>query len=135
MAGSRIPRHDLLTRAARRLTAAALALLFVAMASACGSGDDPGAQQWLHGTWELTFNPDRDDEDNLVFDEDGVVRILTADNRVLDGRYQVSGNDLLLVLVVNDKPVDVRFEISPDRSRLTYRNGAYYMKKGSASPH
>ncbi len=123
-----------MTCAARRLAVAALALLFVVMASACGSGGDPGAQQWLHGTWELTFNPDRDDEDNLVFDEDGVVRILTADNRVLNGRYQVSDNDLLLVLVVNDKPVDVSFEISPDKTRLVYRNGAYYTKKGSVSP-
>jgi hypothetical protein len=127
------PGHTV-TRAVVRLAATALVVLGAAMTAACDSGADPAAQQWLHGTWELTFNPDRDSEDDLVFDKDGSVQIHTANKRIIDGRYMVSDNELLMALIVNDKPVEVRFEISPDKSRLVYRNGAYYMKKGAATP-
>lgn len=119
---------------AGRLLSGVLALLLSTMLAACDSSEDPGAQQWLHGTWELNFNPDRDDQDDLTFREDGTVRIDTANERIVNGKYQVSGNDLLLVLVVNDKPVEVHFEVSQDKSRLVYGNGAYYVKK-SAPPH
>lgn len=107
-------------------------LLCVALiVTACNSGGDPAAQQWLHGAWELTFNPDRDSKDDLIFASDGSMKIHTENKQVIDGKYRVEGDELAMVVIVNDKPVDVRFDISPDKSRLTYSNGAYYMKKAS----
>ncbi len=111
--------------------ALAIALALVMLAAACDRAGDPGAQQWLHGVWELTFNPARDSEDDLVFTGDGSVQVHTEDNRVINGQYRVNGDDLMLVLLVNDKPVEVHFEIAPDHSRLTYGNGAYYTRRAS----
>lgn len=104
-------------------------LLLAVLAAACGNGGGDTAHAWLHGTWELTFNPEHDSEDDLEFRRDGSVRVHTENKHIIDGMYQVSNDELLMVLVVNDKPVDVRFEISPDRTRLTYKNGAWYTKK------
>jgi hypothetical protein len=116
-------------RPAWRVLAPVAALLLVALTTACSDGSGAAAQQWLHGAWELTFNPDQDSEDDLVFAKDGSMRVHAANARVIDGKYLVSGNELLMLLVVNGKPVEVRFEISPDKSRLIYKNGAYYTKK------
>ncbi len=128
--GSQLP----VSRIASVFPAVAFILLLTAMTTACDSGSDPAAEEWLHGTWELTFNPERDSEDALVFNRNGFVQVHTANKRVIDGSYQMSSNTLLIVLVVNDQPVDVRFEISPDKSRLVYENGAYYTKKGASAP-
>ncbi len=127
----RLPRPAMMSRQALRLRAIFAALLLAALAAACDSAGDPAAQQWLHGAWELTFNPERDSRDDLVFSRDGSVQIHTENKQVIPGKYRVVGDELQMVLVVNDKPVEVEFGISPDKSRLTYSNGAYYMKKSS----
>lgn len=127
----RLTRPVIMPRLAPCLRAMFAVLLLGALVSACDSAGDPAAQQWLHGTWELTFNPDRDSEDDLVFSRDGGVQVHTLTRQVIPGKYRVVGDELQLVLVVNDKHVEVGFGISPDKSRLTYSNGAYYMKKSS----
>lgn len=127
MMSNRVPRR--ISTATGRVLAVALAVAM--FAAACDRAGDPGAQQWLHGVWELTFNPARDSEDDLVFTADGSVQVHTGDNRVITGQYRVNGDDLMLVLLVNDKPVEVHFEIAPDHSRLTYDNGAYYTRRPS----
>lgn len=120
------------TRVAILFSAAAFSLLLTALIAGCGSDNDTVSQQWLHGAWELTFNPDRDSDDELVFKPNGLVRVHTESNRDFEGKYQVSDDTLIMVMIVNDVPVEVRFGISPDKTRLVYENGAYYMKKGAA---
>jgi hypothetical protein len=107
---------------------ATLIILAAALTAACGDSD--GRPEWLHGTWELAFNPDRDSEDELTFNPNGTVVVQTADGRQISGQYQVNGLDLLLLLQPERNVVDVHFEIAPDHTRLVYKSGAYYIKKG-----
>lgn len=108
--------------------AALTVLAFIVMFSGC-SGNEAEKHAWLHGTWELTFNPDNDDSDVLTFKPDGTVTVDTIDGRQISGQYAVLDQELALTLVSNQKIVDVRFTISPDQSRLIYENGAYYTRR------
>ncbi len=102
--------------------------LAVLLAPGCSSGD-PASHSWLHGSWELTFNPQKDDADVITFNSDGTVSIATADGHGVIGKYAVLDQEVALTLVSNQKIVDVRFAMSPDHTRLVYENGAYYTKK------
>jgi len=103
-------------------------LLVLALVTVMGCGN-ANREEWLHGTWELAYNPDGDDEDRLIFDPRGKVAIQTFDDQVIEGNYAVADNDLALLLQTDRKDIEVHFEISPDRSRLIYHSGAYYTKK------
>lgn len=113
----------------RRALVAGLMFLALATVGACGSDSDPAGQAWLHGTWVLTFNPDRDSRDDLVFRDNGGVEVHTEDNRVVNGIYRIRDDQLVLLLEIKDQVVDVNFDIAPDKSRLTYKNGAYYTRQ------
>lgn len=102
------------------------AVFFVA---ACGKHPE-----WLHGTWELAYNPAHDSEDELTFNPDGTVVVESEDQHQTKGKYELSDSDLTLVFPGRIDPIEVHFEASPDHSRLTYHNGAYYTKKAAASP-
>ncbi len=94
---------------------------------ACG-GDN--RHDWLHGDWVLTYNPQRDSQDTLRFEPSGKVYILVSSEKPdIRGRYQVSDEGLDMLLNVDDRIVEAHFDISPDRSRLIYHNGAYYTKR------
>lgn len=112
-----------------------LPLLFVVVVAAsagCGGDDAAGQQAWLHGTWELAFNPDQDDEDVLIFREDGTVEIRTVDGRTISGKYRVEDRDLTLLLDVDRQPVEVHFDIAAEGARLVYVTGAWYRKQSDA---
>jgi hypothetical protein len=102
------------------------AVLFVA---ACGSHPE-----WLHGTWELAYNPAHDSEDELTFHPDGTVVVVSQDQHQMNGKYELSESQLTLVFPGRIEPIEVNFEVSPDHSRLTYHTGAYYTKKATTPP-
>lgn len=104
-------------------------ITLILLALAVVACDGTTREEWLHGTWSLAYNPQRDSEDELSFGRDGTVSIHTARDQLIRGKYQVSEDDLAMVLDVDGKVVEVHFEISPDRSRLVYPNGAYYTKR------
>ena len=102
------------------------AVLFLA---ACGKHPE-----WLHGTWELAYNPAHDSDDELTFQPDGTVLVVSEDQHQTKGKYELSDTDLTLEFPGRIEPIEVHFEASPDHSRLTYHNGAYYTKKAPTSP-
>ena len=102
------------------------AVLFLA---ACGKHPE-----WLHGTWELAYNPAHDSEDELTFQPDGTVLVDSEDQHQMKGKYELSDSDLTLVFPGRIEPIEVHFEASADHSRLTYHTGAYYTKKAAMSP-
>ena len=102
-----------------------LAIVFLSACSDMWGGNDA---VWLHGKWELTHNPEKDDSDVLVFKDDGTVTVQTEDGREISGKYLVNENQLRMTLVTARDIVDVEFTISQDKTKLIYRNGAFYTK-------
>ncbi len=98
-------------------------------ASACSDISGSRDAVWLYGVWELTHNPDHDDSDTLVFKDDGTVKVQTEDGREIDGKYAINDNQLKMTLATPRDVIDVEFTISKDKSKLIYRNGAYYTRQ------
>lgn len=106
----------------------AIAGLLLIGSVACTEPDRGEAPDWLAGSWELTHNPTGDDEDVLIFDEQGQVTVQTEDKRRLHGRYHVKDSTLLLLLMIGNRQVETQFELDHGNQRLVYKNGAYYTK-------
>lgn len=99
-------------------------LLLTALLSACGGPE----HAWLEGTWTLAHNPQGDSEDTLDFDSRGRVIIHTEADETLRGRYELTGDMLNMSIDLDGRSVEAGFTVSPDRKRLTYHTGAYYMR-------
>jgi len=112
----------------RVIACSIVCLMVVAMSACSGMGCDNDAV-WLHGTWELTHNPDKDDSDILVFKDDGTVTVKTEDGREIPGKYLVDDNRLKMTLATARNVIDVEFTISQDKTKLLYQNGAFYTKR------
>lgn len=104
-----------------------LMMLLTLVLVAC-SGTTPEAAPWLLGRWQVSYNPNNDDNDVMVFQPDAMVTIETEDGRTLPGQYQIKQDQLLLLIQVGQRNVETGFTISAARDRLVYKNGAYYTK-------
>lgn len=100
-------------------------ILFV---SGCSASDDAEQLGWLYGTWQLSHNPDNDDEDDLLFKSDGQLLILTQHGQI-QGEYALNGDALRMLFSVNAKPVITKFKVSPNKDKLIFENGAEYSRK------
>lgn|GEM_PF-2350114 len=100
-------------------------LLLILMLAACAGSETPS---WLQGRWQVAYNPNNDDSDDLVFLPGSRVSIETEDGRTLEGRYQIKQDQLLMQIQVGQRNVETRFRISSAHDRLLYKNGAYYTK-------
>jgi len=96
--------------------------------SGCSAGDDTEQLAWLYGTWQLTHNPDNDDEDDLLFKPDGQLLILTQHGEV-QGEYALSDGTLRMLFSVNAKPIITEFKVSPSKDKLIFESGAEYSRK------
>lgn len=105
--------------------AAIIAFLLVAALPACSGPEDT----WLSGTWTLAHNPQQDSADVLEFDGRGRITIRTSDGQSLRGRYQLADDMLNIVLEREGRPIEASFNVSPDRKRLVYHTGAYYLRE------
>jgi len=105
-----------------------LAAIFFVSLSGCFE-EEKVDTSWVLGTWELTHNPEKDDQDKLVFDFDETVTVLAEKGGKLQGSYQYTGSKLKISLPTQRKTIEVEFEVSSDRSKLIYESGAYYTKK------
>lgn len=103
------------------------ALCFV-MLSACSGANNAAEASWLHGTWQVSHNPKNDDEDDMVFTDDGEVTIKTKQGD-LAGYYAVEGRLLRMLVTVNGKPVPTEFRVSQNNDKLIFKNGAEYSRK------
>lgn len=97
--------------------------------SACSYTSDAKDAVWLHGLWELTHNPEKDSADKLLFKDDGTVVVQTEDGREIPGKYLIEENQLKMTLATERDVIDVDFMISADKSKLIYKNGAFYTKQ------
>ena len=105
------------------------ACLIIAGLTACSYNSGARDAVWLHGVRELTHNPDKDSADNLLFKDDGTVVVQTEDGRAIPGKYLIDENQLKMTLATGRDVIDVEFTISVDKSKLIYRNGAFYTKQ------
>ncbi|MFQ5487268.1 MAG: hypothetical protein ACE5ET_02335 [Gammaproteobacteria bacterium] len=111
-------------------TAGALLLTMALLLLAACSGPAGDDNAWLLGRWEVAYNPAADDEDVLLFREDGSVLVQTVDGREVHGRYQIRRGRLDLELALATRVLQVSFDISPDHSRLVFaKTGAYYQRQ------
>lgn len=104
--------------------------LCLAVLSACSGADNAAQASWLHGTWEVTHNPQNDDEDDIEFMADGKVLIKTAQGD-LEGYYALEGRLLRMLITVNGRPVPTEFRVSENKDKLIFKNGAEYSRKAS----
>jgi len=95
------------------------------------SGAGPETPSWLLGHWQVAFNPGEDDNDVLWFQQSGKVRIDTEDGRSLQGLYQIKEDQLIMLVQVGSRNIESIIKISPNRDKLFFSNGAYYMKQKS----
>lgn len=105
-----------------------LAAIFFASLAGCFA-EEKQDTSWVLGTWELTHNPEKDDQDKLVFDSDESVTVLAEKGGKLPGSYRYTNGKLTISLPTKRKTIEVEFEVSSDRSKLIYESGAYYTKK------
>ena len=105
------------------------ACLMIVILSACTYTSGAKEAVWLHGVWELTHNPDNDSADKLIFKDDGTVVVQTEDGREIPGKYLIEEDQLKMTLATERDVIDVDFTISADKSKLIYKNGAFYTKQ------
>ncbi len=105
-----------------------LAAIFFVSLSGCFEEEKVDVS-WVLGTWELAYNPEKDDQDKLVFDSDETVTVLAEKGGKLQGSYQYVDGKLKISLATQRKTIEVEFEVSLDHSKLIYESGAYYTKK------
>lgn len=98
--------------------------------SACSndSGSQAASVDWLTGKWELTFDPDANETDWLVFREDGTASVETPDGRKIPCKCNISENVVVLTFKIKGRSFDNRLSVSEEKSRLTNDSGAYYTK-------
>ncbi|MFQ5470901.1 MAG: hypothetical protein ACE5EH_11445 [Gammaproteobacteria bacterium] len=94
----------------------------------CGKKESLQQHDWLEGKWELTHNPENDDEDVLEFRFPNVVKIYSENGRIIVGEYLIEGNKVVITLRSQRRDMSVEFNISTAKDRLTYKSGAFYTK-------
>jgi hypothetical protein len=86
---------------------------------ACTAQDpSPSSETWLHGKWELSYDPDGSPKDYLTFSADGAVVSSSPDGDEIRGTYTVDGNRLKMVFRRGNKTASAEMEITEDRSKL-----------------
>jgi len=83
---------------------------------------------WLHGTWELTYDPDKNDKDWMVFSKFGKVILKGSTGPSVEGFYSIKDNRLILGFNIKNKVREIDMTISNDKSKLTNKSGAYYTR-------
>lgn len=85
-------------------------------------------EEWLHGTWELAYDPDNNDKDWIVFGKLGKFILKGPKGPDYEGYYSIKSNKLILGIKVNDRVRTTEMAISDDRTKLTNESGAYYRR-------
>lgn len=84
-------------------------------------------ETWLHGIWELTYDPDNNEKDWIIFNQFGRVVVKGRDVE-FEGYYSVNNNKVKLSILIRNRPVEMEMTVSNDKSKLTNNSGAYYTK-------
>ena len=93
--------------------------------------DQPERDEWLYGTWQLTYDPDNNPTDWIIFAVDGSVSVKRPDGRLISGTYTRVGSSLTVTVSINSKAISFPLKVSPDRTQIANESGAYYTKSHS----
>jgi|GEM_PF-3953368 len=91
--------------------------------------EKPENALWLHGTWQLAYDPDGNVKDYMVFDSAGQVALKSnLRNAYATCQYASKIGHVTISCMVKGKERKIALEVSPDNNRLTNSSGAYYSK-------
>ena len=93
------------------------ALMLVSCAILC-SAEDVSSATWLHGKWELSYDPDESPKDFITFHVDGSVISSLPGNDDLYGTYSISGDRVNIIFKLGNKqmPVELRSVEGPRKT-------------------
>lgn len=94
-----------------------LRLLFLLSLFAISVLPGHASEEWLHGKWELVYDPDGDKKDWLEFLPDGDVRSQGELGEV-DGMYIVTPKGVKAVFTYKEKDFIMNFHYDPDAQAL-----------------
>lgn len=94
----------------------------------CGADMSVATPPWLLGRWHVAFNPGHDANDVLQFQTNNRVKIETEAGQLLKGFFQIEQDELILMIDVGRRNVEIRLRISASHEQLIFSNGAYYLK-------
>jgi hypothetical protein len=100
-----------------RVNLSVVLIAIVLCSVACTAGD-PSSETWIHGKWELSYDPDGSPKDYLSFSADGAVVSSSPGNDDVLGTYSVEGDRVEIVFKLGSRSVTYEMEISEDRSKL-----------------
>jgi hypothetical protein len=96
-----------------------------------GGGTNGNEEQnvgWLYGKWGLAYDPDNSPKDYVVFKPGGEFESISH-KRTVKGHYELSRGKIKVSVYHKNKHITLPLGISPDKSRLTVKGGAYYTKE------
>ncbi len=83
---------------------------------------------WLHGTWELAYDPDNGEKDWLIFSKTGMFKVKDSGGIQVSGPYILNADKVKLIFRVKERTRELELTISKDKSRISNSSGAYYTK-------
>ncbi len=84
---------------------------------------------WLHGNWQLAYDPDGDDKDYMEFLSDGRVHLKSSPTKAYATcDYASKIGHVTIQCMIKGVERGLSLEVSPDKQRLTNSSGAYYKK-------
>lgn len=95
-----------------------LLTLYIVISGGTLSAAEPVAQAWLHGKWELAYDPDGAAQDWLEFFPNGDVTNLGKNNKKIEGIYVVSADQVTAVFSQQGKDVITVFFFDEDHRAL-----------------
>lgn len=90
---------------------------------------DPSEAVWLHGTWQLSYDPDNNEKDYMEFFPDSSVKIKSNPRKVIaECAYVVKIGHVNLICDVRGEKRTVSMEVANEESELINKTGAIYTK-------
>jgi hypothetical protein len=84
---------------------------------------------WLHGNWEMSYDPDNNPKDFLEFKPDGTVLLKSTPSKS-DARcqYVIKIGHVNLVCMVRGEYRTIAMEVAGDQTQLVNPTGAVYTR-------
>lgn len=105
-------------------------ILCLLLLSACSQ--DTETPFWLLGRWQVVFNPNHQDKDDLIFHQNGKVSIETEEGTTLHGYFLIKNNALILFIQTENKNIEIHIKTTESNDQLIFTSGAFYKKKNNS---
>jgi len=87
------------------------------------------SQTWLHGLWEMAYDPDGDKKDWMYFDDVGTFSLKDEKKVLVRGYYTIKEEKVIVAAEVRQKIVEIVLTVSANKKKLYNDSGAYYTRK------